>query len=40
VGQPDELSDGTWFYDARQRNVHARVKVKAGEDCILNVNFE
>ena len=40
VGQPNELSDGTWFYDARQRNVHARVMVKAGEDCIINVNFE
>ena len=40
VGQPNELSDRTWFYDARQRNVHARVKVKAGEDCIINVNFE
>ena len=34
------LTDGTWFYDARQKNLHVRVKVKAGEDCILNLNFE
>jgi hypothetical protein len=34
------LTDGTWFYDARQKNLHIRVKVKAGEDCILNLNFE
>jgi hypothetical protein len=40
VGQSGDLTDRTWFYDARQRNVHARVMVKAGEDCIINVNFE
>jgi hypothetical protein len=35
-----ELADRTWFYDAGQKNVHVRVKVKAGEDCIINLNFE
>jgi hypothetical protein len=34
------LSDRTWFYDARQKNCHVRVKVKAGEDCIINLNLE
>ena len=34
------LGDRTWFYDAAQKNVHVRVKVKAGEDCIVNLNFE
>jgi hypothetical protein len=34
------LADRTWFYDAVQKNFHVRVKVKAGEDCIINLNFE
>ena len=34
------LTDRTWFYDARRKNMHVRVKVKAGEDCIINLNFE
>jgi hypothetical protein len=34
------LADRTWFYDAKQKNLHVRVKVKAGEDCIINLNFE
>jgi hypothetical protein len=34
------LADRTWFYDAKQKNVHVRVKVKTGEDCIINLNFE
>ena len=34
------LADRTWFYDAGQKNFHVRVKVKAGEDCIINLNFE
>ncbi len=34
------LTDRTWFYDAAQKNLHVRVKVKAGEDCIINLNFE
>jgi alpha-glucosidase (family GH31 glycosyl hydrolase) len=35
-----ELSDRTWFYDEARKNLHARVMVKAGEDCIINLNFE
>jgi hypothetical protein len=33
------LADRTWFYDSRQKNLHVKVKVKAGEDCIINVNI-
>jgi len=33
------LDDRTWFYDAAQKNLHVRVAVKAGEDCIINVAF-
>jgi hypothetical protein len=31
------LVDGTWFYDAPQRNLHIRVNVKSGEDSIINI---
>jgi alpha-glucosidase (family GH31 glycosyl hydrolase) len=37
LGSP---TDHTWFYDAARKNLHVKVKVKAGEDCIINVNFE
>jgi hypothetical protein len=39
VKQPGAVVDGTWFYDAAQRNLQVRAKVKAGEDCIINVSF-
>ena len=35
-----QLTDRTWYYDAAQKNFHVRVKVKASEDCIINLNFE
>jgi hypothetical protein len=34
------LADRTWFYDAALKDLHVRVTVKAGEDCIINLNFE
>jgi hypothetical protein len=34
------MKDRTWFYDAAQKNLHVRVRVKADEDCIINLNFE
>jgi hypothetical protein len=34
------VTDRTWFYDARHKNCHVKVKVQAGEDCIINLNFE
>jgi len=30
------MSDRSWFYDAASKNLHVRVRVKAGEDCIVN----
>ena len=40
VAALEALADGTWYYDAKLKNVHVRVKVKAGEDRIVNLNFE
>jgi hypothetical protein len=31
------LADATWFYDAARKNLHVRVRVKAGQDCIINL---
>jgi hypothetical protein len=31
------MADRTWFYDAARKNLHVRARVKAGEDCIINV---
>jgi hypothetical protein len=31
------LTDRTWFYDAGQKNLHVRVRVAAGEDCVIHV---
>ena len=36
--QPD-LEDRCWWWDAAAKNLHVRVKVKAGGDCIVNVEF-
>jgi hypothetical protein len=37
VQQQGELEDRCWWYDAAQKNLHVRVKVKAGEDNLINV---
>jgi hypothetical protein len=34
-----KLEDGSWFYDKPHRNLHIRVKVAAGEDCVINLSF-
>jgi hypothetical protein len=34
-----DLTDGTWFYDAANRNLHIGVDVGAGEDCIIDLEF-
>ncbi|MCU1235364.1 MAG: glycoside hydrolase, family 31 [Candidatus Solibacter sp.] len=39
VSRLETLADDCWFYDAAQKNLHVRVKVKAGEDCIINLNY-
>jgi alpha-glucosidase (family GH31 glycosyl hydrolase) len=33
------MQDRTWFYDVAQKNLHVRVRVAAGEDCIINLSF-
>jgi alpha-glucosidase (family GH31 glycosyl hydrolase) len=33
------MQDRTWFYDEAQKNLHVRVRVSAGEDCIINLSF-
>jgi hypothetical protein len=33
------MTDRSWFYDAGQKNLHVRVHVAAGEDCIINLTF-
>jgi hypothetical protein len=39
VEKSSEMGDRTWFYDPGARNLQVRAKVKAGEDCIINVMF-
>jgi alpha-glucosidase (family GH31 glycosyl hydrolase) len=39
VERAAEMGDRTWFYDAAGKNLQVRAKVKAGEDCIINVSF-
>lgn len=33
------LTDRTWFYDPVRQDLHIRVKVKAGDDCIINLGW-
>ncbi len=39
VNAPEEMADRTWFYDALHKNLQVRVRVKAGEDRIINLEF-
>jgi hypothetical protein len=39
VSRQADLEDRTWWWDATQKNLHVRLKVKAGEDAIVNVEF-
>jgi len=39
VAQAGEMGDRTWLYDPATRNFQVRAAVKAGEDCIINLNF-
>ncbi len=39
VERQGDLQDRSWWWDAAAKNLHVRVKVKAGEDCIVNVEF-
>jgi hypothetical protein len=33
------MGDGAWFYDAARKNLHVRARVKADQDCIINVGW-
>ncbi len=39
VASLETMADGCWYYDSTQKNLHVRAKVKAGEDCIINLTF-
>ena len=39
VPQQAQLGDRSWWWDAALKNLHVRVRVKAGEDCIVNVDW-
>jgi hypothetical protein len=33
------MDDRTWFFDAARQSLEVRVRVKAGEDSIVNIGF-
>jgi hypothetical protein len=33
------MTGRTWFYDAARKNLQMWVRVKAGEDCIINLTW-
>jgi len=39
VARQADLADHCWWWDTAQKNLHVQVKVKAGEDAIVNVEF-
>jgi len=39
VATLSEMADHTWLYDAALRNLMVRVRVKAGEDNIINLSW-
>jgi hypothetical protein len=39
AARPEALGDGAWWWDPEHRNLQVRVKVKAGEDRIVNVEW-
>lgn len=39
ASSPQALVNGSWYYDQPQKNLQVRVKVKAGEDCIINLTW-
>jgi hypothetical protein len=39
VASLEAMGDGTWFYDAARKNLHVRAKVRAEQDCIVNVGW-
>jgi len=39
AGSLGAMDDDTWFYDSARKNLHVRAKVKAEQDCIINVGW-
>jgi hypothetical protein len=39
VARQGELEDRCWWWDEKQKNLHVRLKVKAGQDAIVNVEW-
>ena len=39
VARQNDLEDRCWWWDASQKNLHVRLKVKAAEDAIVNVEW-
>ena len=37
AGSVGAMGDGAWFYDASGKNLQVRVRVKADQDCIINL---
>jgi Glycosyl hydrolases family 31 len=39
AASPQGLPDGSWYYDAAQKNLQIRATVKRGEDRIINISW-
>jgi hypothetical protein len=39
AGSLGAMEDGTWFYDAARKDLQVRARVKAEQDCIINVGW-
>jgi hypothetical protein len=37
VASLEAMAGGAWFYDAARKNLHVRARVKADQDCIVNL---
>jgi hypothetical protein len=37
AGSTGAMADGMWFYDAARKNLHVRARMKADQDCIINL---
>jgi hypothetical protein len=35
----EKMGDGTWVYDAARKDLHVQARVKADQDCIINLTW-
>ncbi len=40
VASKSDLKDRSWYYDPGRKELHVMAQVKAGEDCVIHVEFE